>query len=350
MSNRKYRIDGRDPNAKGYVFENRMANQHETDKIVEALESFGYKNVEDYKFHLFGRLDDVHGWYLFGISKGYDEREDFLVLGDCLDVLEGPTYNRVVGLDEVMHFARTAGSGDNVGTAYDAMQTWGVFNSLSQGFCDMMNSIDVCIENERAHWDDKRKEWKLSFDVMFDTDMGGNEKVTITIPAQLGNSDEADREFMSEWKGECAAYLPCERYEDFIDDCEVTADEAMQWAKSKERALYNIRRAISNYLGEGITPDEDDALAEGRERVEGEKVWVLTIVNKLGEIAPEVHRTLEGCIEGAIEDIKTSVDTEEGDAEYDYDAIRKALEDQLFWQDNLYTRTVYDIAECGVNA
>ena len=73
-------------------------------------------------------------------------------------------------------------------------------------------------------------------------------------------------------------------------------------------------------------------------------------MNKLGEIAPEVHRTLEGCIEGAIKDIKTSVDIEEGDAEYDYDAIRKALEDQLFWRDNLYTGTVYDIAECGVNA
>lgn len=350
MSNTKYRIDGRDPNAKGYVFENRMANQQETDKIVEALESFGYKNVEDYKFHLFGRLDDVYGWYLFGISKEDDVREDFLILGDCLDVLEGPTYNKVVGLDEVMHFARTAGSGENVGTAYDAMQTWGVFNSLSQGFCDMMDSIDVCIENERAHWDDKRKEWKLSYDVMFDTDMGGNEKVEITIPAQLGNSDEADREFMSEWKGECAAYLPGERYEDFIDDCEVTVDEAMKWAESKERALYKIRRAISNYLDEGITPEEDDALAESRERVEGEKVWVLTIVNKLGEIAPEVHRTLEGCIEGAIEDIKTSVDTEEGEAEYDYEAIRKALEDQLFWRDNLYTGTVYDIAECGVNA
>ena len=116
MSNRKYRIDGRDPNAKGYVNENRMANQQETDKIVEALESFGYKNVEDYKFHLFGRLDDVHGWYLFGISKEDDERENFLILGDCLDVLEEPS-NKVVGLDEVLAFARTTGSGENIGTA-----------------------------------------------------------------------------------------------------------------------------------------------------------------------------------------------------------------------------------------
>lgn len=49
MRNREYRIDGRDPNAKGYVNENRMANQQETDKIVEDLESFGYKNKENVK-------------------------------------------------------------------------------------------------------------------------------------------------------------------------------------------------------------------------------------------------------------------------------------------------------------
>lgn len=347
MSNRKYTIDGRDPNAKGYVNENRMANQQETDKIVEALESFGYKNVEDYKFYLFGRLDDVHGWYLFGISKEDDERENFLILGDCLDVLEGPTYNKVVGLDEVMHFARTAGSGDNVGTAYDAMQTWGVFNSLSQGFCDMMDSIDVCIENERAFWDDKRKEWKLSYDIMFDTDMGGNEKVTITIPAQLGNSDEADREFMSEWKGECSAYLPGERYEDFIDDCEVTAAEAMRWAESKERALYRIRRAISNYLDEGITPEEDDALAESRERVEGEKVWVWVLtIYKGKQFFPVVHRSFEGAVNSAINDIDEGME-DEGD--YDFAAIRSELVSQMYWEDEV-SGAVYDIAECKVYA
>ena len=344
MSNRKYRIDGRDPNAKGYVYENRMANQQETDKIVEALESFGYKNVEDYKFHLFGRLDDVHGWYLFGISKEDEEREDFLILGDCLDVLECPTYNKVVGLDEVMHFARTAGSGDNIGTAYDAMQKWGVFNSLSQEFCDMMDSIDVCIENERAHWDDKRKEWKLSYDVMFDTDMGGNEKVEITIPAQLWNSDAADREFFSEWKSECAAYNANERYEDYLGDGEMdTAKSAMQWAESKERALYKIRRAISNYLDEGITPEEDDALAESRERVEGEKVWVLTITRE-GQNFPEVHKTFEGAVDSAIADVRDHV--EEGDEdEYDFDAIEKEIAEERYWKDE-NTNTVYDVCEC----
>lgn len=344
---RKYTIDGRDPNAKGYVKEDRMANQQETDALAKVLEGWGFKNVEDYKFHLFGRLDDVHGWYLFGISKEDDEREDFLILGDCLDVLEGPTYNKVVGLDEVMHFARFAGSGENVGTAYDAMQTWGVFNSLSQGFCDMMDSIDVCIENERAHWDDKRGEWKLSYDVMFDTDMGGNEKVEITIPAQLGNSEAADREFMSVWKGECAAYKAGERFEDFIDDCEVTADEAMQWAESKERAMYKIRRAIANYLDKGIIPDEDDALAESSEREESEKVWVLTIY-KDGQFFPEVHRTLDGAVRGAMNDIAEHMDEDEVD-DYDNEKIQSELEGQQYWCDDI-KNVVYDIAECRVFA
>ena len=341
---KQYTIDGRDPNAKGYVKEDRMANQQETDKIVEALESFGYKNVEDYKFHLFGRLDDVHGWYLFGISKEDDMREDFLILGDCLDVLESP-FNKVVELDDVMCFARSEGSGDNVGTAYDAMQTWGVFNSLSQGFCDMMDSIDVCIENERAHWDDKRKEWKLSYDVMFDTDLGGNEKVEITIPAQLGTQEEADREFMSEWKGECSAYNVGEAEQAYVDSLDCDRGDARNWAESKERAMYKIRRAISNYLDAGITPKEEDALAESRERVERENVWVLTIY-KDEQFFPVVHRSFEGAVQTVISDIEEGME-DEGD--YDFAAIRRELESQKYWKDEL-SGAVYDIADCKVFA
>lgn len=128
--NKRYTIDGRDPDAKGYVNENRMANQQETDALVKVLEGWGFKNVEDNKFHLFGRLDDVHGWYLFGVSREDSDREDFVILGDCLDAMDAP-YDKVLDLNEVLHFARTAGSGENIGTAYYAMQDWGVFNSLS---------------------------------------------------------------------------------------------------------------------------------------------------------------------------------------------------------------------------
>ena len=341
---KQYTIDGRDPEAKGYVKENRMANQQETDKVVEALESFGYKNVEDYKFHLFGRLDDVHGWYLFGISKEDDVREDFLILGDCLDVLEGPTYNKVVGLDEVMHFARTAGSGDNVGTAYDAMQTWGVFHSLSQGFCDMMDSIDVCVENERAHWDDKRKEWKLSYDVMFDTDLGGNEKVEITIPAQLGTQEEADREFMSEWKGKCAAYNVGEAEQAYVDSLDCDRGDARNWAESKERALNKIRRSVSIYLDGKGEPEEVIANDTDKEQGNG-SVYVLTIY-KDEQFFPEVHRTLEGAVESAINDMEEGMEDEE---DYDFAAIRRELQEQKYWDDEV-SGAVYDIAKCKVFA
>lgn len=337
MSNMKYRIDGRDPNAKGYVNENRMANQQETDKIVEALESFGYKNVEDYKFHLFGRLDDVHGWYLFGISKEDDMREDFLILGDCLDVLESP-FNKVVELDDVMCFARSEGSGDNVGTAYDAMQTWGVFNSLSQGFCGMMDSIDVCIENERAHWDDKRKEWKLSYDVIFDTDMGGNEKVEITIPAQLGNSESADWEFMSEWKGKCAAYCVEEAEQRYVDFLDCDREDARERAESKERALENIHTAMVNYYVSGGKSAKEEQRG-------GERVWVLTIY-KDEQFFPCVHKSLDGAIDTVIADMKEGM---ENDEDYDFAAIRRELESQKYWKDEL-SGAVYDITDCRVFA
>ena len=321
---KQYKIDGGDPNAKDYVCENRMANQQETDALVKVLEGWGLE-VEDYKFHLFGRLDDVHGWYLFGISREDSNREDFVVLGDCLDTMEAP-YDKVLDLDEVIHFANTTGTHENIGTAYAAMEEWGVFQSPSEGLYEVLVEVDATVENERAYWDARYNEWMLAYDVMFATDMGGNEKVTIKIPAQMESNDAADREFMSAWKDECATY---------------------KVGESKERAMYKIRRAISNYLDKGITPDEDDALTESRERVEGEKVWVLTIVNKLGEISPEVHRTLEGCIEGVRKDLAAHFSKK--DMDECWGETREAIERNLFWYDDL-NDTKYDIAECGVNA
>ena len=252
MSNREYRIDGRDPNAKGYVKENRMANQQETDALVKVLERWGLV-VDGFKFHLYGRLDDVHGWYLFGISRDDSNREDFVVLGDCLDAMEAP-YDKVLDLDDVIHFANTTGTHENIGTAYDAMEKWGVFESPSEGLYEALEEVGATVENERAHWDDKRKEWKLSYDVMFDTDMGGNEKVTITIPAQLGTQEEADREFMEQCEKHCPTIIRKKQVE-----AKVSVDE------------------------QGY-------------------VWVLTIY-KDEQFFPEVHRTFDGTVDGAVNDI-----------------------------------------------
>ena len=111
--------------------------------------------------------------------------------------------------------------------------------------------------------------------------------------------------------------------------------------------MYNIRRAISNYLVEGITPEEDNALAESRKGVEGAKVWVLTIY-KDGQVFPEVHRTLEGAVDGAMIDIAEHMEEDEVD-DYDNEEIRRELECHNFWRDDIKD-VVYDIADCRVFA
>lgn len=339
--NREYVIDGRDPEAKGYVKEDRMANQAETDKIVEALESFGYKDAEDYKFHLFGRLDDVYGWYLFGISKEDESGEDYLILGDCLDVLDAP-YDRVIGLDEVIHFANTYGTAVNIGTAYAAMEDWGVFHSLSSGLYDVLADVGVSVENERAV-KGKDGNWMLVWDVCFTTDMGGNERVEISVLAQYPTEDEADHAFMLAWKDECDAYNPQTRYEDFMDDDEVTVEAALAWAYSKEREMYKILKAITDYLCPANEPAKTKDGKKAKMGKHGETVWVLTIY-KDSQFFPEVHKTFEGAVDGVLIDIQEHMDDPD---EYDHEAIVSALKEQHYWADE-NTDAEYDIAECVV--
>ena len=117
---KQYQIDGRDPDAKGYVSENRLASTEERDAVVAALQEFGGKDSDTRLVYLYGRLDDVHGWYLFAVAHN-----EYVLLGDCLDVLEEP-YNKVLTIGEVAKFAKEFGSGENIGTAYEAMKEWGV--------------------------------------------------------------------------------------------------------------------------------------------------------------------------------------------------------------------------------
>lgn len=90
---------------------------------------------------------------------------------------------------------------------------------------------------------------------------------------------------------------------------------------------------------------KDDALAKSRERVEGEKVWVLTIY-KDEQFFPCVHKSLEGAIDTAIADMKEGME-DEGD--YNFPFISKVLYKQMYWKDEL-SGAVYDIAECKVFA
>ena len=77
------------------------------------------------------------------------------------------------------------------------------------------------------------------------------------------------------------------------------------------------------------------------------KVWVLTIY-KDERFFPEVHRTIEGAVESAINDIGEHMDEDEVD-DYDWAKIRKELASQHYWRDD-NKDVVYDIADCGVFA
>lgn len=340
---KEYILDGRDPDAQGYVNLNRESDRNEIDAATDALSEFGWTDDEicDTRFRTIGALDDVHGWRLLELTKiDGDGKPQYLILGDVLDVLEAP-YNKVLTLDEVMEFARTTGSGENIGTAYEAMQEWGVFHSLSDGLRDMLGVRGVCMENERASWDEKRGEWKLSWDVIFDPQLVAEGRETITIPAQLESCETADREFYSEWRALCLAYNAVTGHEYFIDACEVTVDFALKLAERKERELFEIRDAIEGYL-EGVierAQRKEPGSKDGR-------VWVLTI-KKDEMLFPEVHKTLDGALDGAVNDIAEHMEEDEVD-DYDWAKIRKELESQHYWHDDIKD-VVYDIAECGVN-
>lgn len=134
-----YIIDGRDPIAKGYVKVGRDANARELVAINKALKEMGVdtkataeSNAANTSVYVYGRLDDVYGWTVIGfLSKKIFENGTltarYLILGDCMDVLEEP-YNKLLTLQEVYDYmadydANTA----NAGCALEAGYDWGLF-------------------------------------------------------------------------------------------------------------------------------------------------------------------------------------------------------------------------------
>lgn len=320
-----------------YVMENRMANQVETDAIVKALEGFADKKygkeVERYAYHLYGRQDEPYGWYLFGISPieelyGSDkfadgQSEKFLILGDCLDVL--PDYNRVLTLKDVHGFA--IGEMDG---RYEAIQKWGVFQSLSMEFKTALAFVlgDEGLD-ETVEWDKKRKQWMLKFDVSFMTDSGSECHKTIRIPATFFAKEDTDNEFAKEWEAYRKAFSLDDKVREYADNG-FSFTEATQWAQDEERNIVAINDAIREFFGR-----EKESVTES--------VWVLTITRE-GQNFPEVHKTFEGAVDSAIADVRDHV--EEGDEdEYNFDAIEKEIAEERYWKDE-NTNTVYDVCEC----
>ena len=134
-----YQIDGRDPSAKGYVKVGREANARELIAINKALKEMDVdtrataeSNAANTTVYVYGRLDDVYGWTVIGFrpknifDKGsFTER--YLILGDCMDVLEEP-YNKFLTLKEVYDYmAAYDVNTANAGCALEAGYDWGLF-------------------------------------------------------------------------------------------------------------------------------------------------------------------------------------------------------------------------------
>ena len=314
-----------------YINEGRLANQKEKEACAKAIKSFGLA-PDDYTYYLYGRHDAPYGWYLFGLGEAHDEKGEYLILGDCLDVL--PDHKRVLQLRDVHKFAFEDMSG-----AYEAIQEWGLFHSLSMPLKQMM--CDICGEeslNETIFWDSFRKEWRLGFEVCYQTEAGAEEEVHTSIPACLSCSKEADEEFAKEWGVYRQGYdLKAEATANSAADDSISFDVAFDRAKAKEQAIAHIGNAINYFIETGKTdygkPQEQNC----------PPVWVLTIRSD-GQNFPEVHRTLEGAIKGVTSDVKEHMDGEEG---YDFEKIAATMRDERYWKDEM-SGTVYDIADCRI--
>ena len=306
-----------------FVKENRAANADEINAIKKALDEFGVKDVcSDFAF-LFGRYDAPYGWYLFKLNVNNDHQTKFLILGDCLDVL--PDYDRLLTLKDVHEFAFCEMDG-----RYEAMQKWGVFQSLSMGLkIAIANVVGDEGLDEVAEWDDKRKEWMLRFDVSFTTESNADCFKTIRIPAMFSTKEDADNEFAKEWEAYRKAFSVEDKVREYTENG-FSFTDATQWAEGEERSIVAINDAIREFFGR-----EKDGVTES--------VWVLTI-KKDGQNFPEVHKTFDGAVESAIVDIQEHMD-EEDEGEYDFDAIKKEIAEERYWKDE-NTNTVYDVCEC----
>ena len=310
-----------------FVKENRAANADEINAIKKALDEFGVKDVcSDFAF-LFGRYDAPYGWYLFKLNVNNDHQTKFLILGDCLDVL--PDYGRMLTLKDVHEFAYSEMDG-----RYEAIQKWGVFQSLSMGLKVALAGVlgDEGLD-ETVEWDKKRKDWMLRFDVHYTTDQGADECHTLRIPAFLSYEQEADEAFAHEWKDYREAFNVKNAVREYTDNM-ATFDEGYQLAKSKERSICKIWDVIRYYEAQALQFKDGQGY-----------VWVLTII-KDGQNFPDVHKTFDGAVESAIADMKEHKNDEGVDG-YDYDRISKVLDEDRYWKDE-NTDAEYDICECPI--
>lgn len=277
-----------------YIDEERRApNSDERKAIDAALADFGEMKVLGEDAVLVGRQDEPYGWYLFDLGDCVgDGKSRYLILGDCLDVLED--YDGLLTLGEVHSFAFAESDG-----RFDAIQKWGLFKGISDGLWNKVTDAGASFEDQYMKWDTDAGEWKLHYDIEWDDSDGHYERTEVVIPANLSCKEDADGAFISDLKNVC-----------------VTTPSALV--------------ILAKINGEDV------------EKVKTPKtVWVLTIEHD-GEKFPEAHLTYDGAVEGVVNDImEHEVDGEE----YDYDRIREKVRGDHYYEDDT-NETTYDLAEC----
>lgn len=318
-------------NGKGFVKEGRLANDVEVEAIKKALAEFGEMECLSDGAILLGRYDAPYGWYLFKMPRVPVDGAQYMILGDCLDVL--PDYNRLLTLKDVHNFA--IGEMDG---RYEAIQEWGVFRTLSMKLKTMLVDLTENDESvdEVMEWSANNQRWELKYNVSYATDAGAEEHIEVRIPARLSCNQEADDEFARNWHEERKAF----DVEVEMENAKMggaSFDDAYGWAKSKERKMAEIDNALRYYIETGKT--DYGKIKDAAEQKQG--VWVLTIINGDKEVAPEVHMTFEGAVLGVKKDLDDC-------RKEQWEEIQKELEGQSYWYDE-ESETAYDITQCPVH-
>lgn len=326
---RRQEMSRAEANGKGFVKEGRLANEVEVEAIKKALAGFGEMECLSDGAILLGRDDEPYGWYLFKLPSVPVDGAQYMILGDCLDVL--PDYTEMLTLQDVHEFAIVEMDG-----RYEAIQDWGVFRAISMPLKQMLVDMTGASEGvmEMVEWSQTKRKWYLRYSIQYKTDREGWCHSLIFIPACLSCSREADFEYAKGWREDLQKFDVDFTVEN-LNILGASFEDALADATAQKRKMAEIDNAIRYYL----ETDKTD-YRKVKEAMHEQSVWVLTIMNGDNEVSPEVHSSFSGAVEG----VKTDID----DCKMSqWEDIRKQLEEQMYYYDE-ESETTYDISLCVV--
>ena len=319
-------------NGKGFVKEGRLANEVEVEAIKKALAEFGEMECLSDGAILLGRDDEPYGWYLFKMPRVPVDGAQYMILGDCLDVL--PDYTKMLTLKDVHEFAIVEMDG-----RYEAIQDWGVFRAISMPLKQMLVDMTGDSEGvmEMVEWSQTEGRWNLRYSIQYKTDREGWCHSLIFVPACLSCSREADFEYAKGWREDLQEFDVDFTVEN-LNILGSSFEDALADATAQKRKIAEIDNAIRYYLETGKKDYK-----KVKDAMPTQSVWVL-MIRKDNQNFPVVHDSFSGAVVSAINDIKEHA--KEGET-YDYEAIREEMVSQLYWKDAA-KGVEYDFELCSV--